>query len=386
MEETRSTAAARHEALGLPTSIASGAGSELVKAMKDTSRRMIYHLTLAILLSIRLCKLPLLFLCHKFGILDMSILSVACELFRRIAYRTVEIIPENIKQHPLVFEWAHRFRKMCAGLARMLRVIYALYTLGELLDQNPNLLRTRRNSFARQPSTTHRIGSVSPVTDGIVHQATASQVYHAALANDHSTLDDLLAGFSESAERPQSDQGNQRVSRRVGTGCQCCGHGTRCRNSSIQTTPERMFTPLKACNERPEFPLELDSHPPSSGEQTVSQLPTTGQDIPPAVQPPASTTTTDLIDSVQQIFAQADEGKASIHSQASSQGSEGCPRETARQAQSQIPRRRSSPPETTSESSTRARRVSKRQSLLIVDPATPTRRVRLQRRVRSPRT
>lgn len=338
---------------------------------------MLHHLTMNVCLAIRLCMMPLAYLYRKLHPPRKSIIAAAWNSVKSWASVLMDLSPEPLKQHPLVLECVRRSFSVYLAVSRVARVFRALYRLGNLLDENPDLLRSRRTSSGTRASEPQRFQSTTTPMDAIMHHASASRVYHAALFEDHNTLDDLFAGFMENEEGPQSDnlQRQHRGSDASGIKHRQSCQRARNRNSSIQTTPERMLARRERRKETAELPLELDGGLEPEDSRTVTQL-SSGENITVRNRPLVSYSTTDLT-ALEARPQSVDEDEKSIVSHGSCHGPEGCAREVARQAQSRLPRR---------DGSEVAKRNDRKDSVISVEPATPTRKRKLQRRVRTPRT
>jgi hypothetical protein len=350
--------------------------------MRNTLRQLLYHAAMSIWLLIRLSTLPALHALSTLSKPRAPLTDIAMNLFGRLVSTIGTCVPESIRQQPLIHEGTRRTYSLYLAVRRATRIFRALYVLGSLLDQNPELLGSRRPSTICQGSGVQRRYSMFTPGHNLTYHATASQIYHAALAENDNTLDDLLAGFAEAANVTTLNESRDEPSASAVPDCQECSRRTRYRNSSIQTTPERMHTVVRSRKAGDEKHVDALTDEVGPEDKKVPTASSWASEMPNSTtRPKVSYSTTDLtaMKSVSQI--EEDDSKSSA-SHGSSHGPEGCPREVTRQAQSRWPRNNFT--RTPDGSPVRNAGSSKRASGARSSTLTPTRQRKLQRRVRSP--
>lgn len=349
----------------------------LLADLDDTLRKLLQHLILCTLLTTRLFMLPLLYVSVHLSSCENGESTGFSVSFLKHTYRTFHSwVPKVVKQHRLVVRSLDLMDCARREVVRIFRVLLALYQLGVLLERNPDMLKSRTGSRNVRPSD-----SSTTVTSDSINHATASQVYHAALTNDN-MLDDILAGFTDETHTSTAITEHRRPSTVSTMDCQRCSQ-PRYRNSSIQTTPERMLTPLPLATlpqkesspqaEQEDLHKEFPILPSATPESLVSVI-HTAFDKDTAATAPAKSTAFEDVSGRDETFLRTSVSASPIV--------EGCPKEMARQleASPRLARCKSSL------SGTARREVENRKSVPVPLPLTPTRRAKLQRRVKTPRT
>jgi hypothetical protein len=157
-------------------------------------------------------------------------------------------IPARFRRADSQPTFATALQLLHAGVVTPIRVIKTLYRLGCVMEQNPRLLTFGGGFLTDIPTpddddqTVSIVESEEPATNKeyfkVGAPATASQIYHAAILNGN-TLDDLLAVFEVSNEPASINDSPETVHHDLPSKHDC----GRYRDSSIQTTSERLTTP-----------------------------------------------------------------------------------------------------------------------------------------------
>jgi hypothetical protein len=181
-----------------------------------------------------------------------------------------EGLKRMLDQHYLLRPWVDRARSTRDWVVHISQVARAIWQLGVAVSRREDA-PFRLESMARPIRRPTVSVSLSRSRASLQH-ATASQVYHAALGESNE-LDVMLDRFEYSGESDRGGQANGGLL--CGTeACQCCkryAQHIQDRNSSIQSTPEQMRTPLGLCSQGP-FQ--------SSGQQDVFVHRSTGGTAP----------------------------------------------------------------------------------------------------------
>jgi hypothetical protein len=351
---------------------------------RQKSHLLVQHMLCSMILGLQLATLPWV---HAFHYISQS--DGASVLTPRLAESRPGYFSQEDASRGAQASFAIRCRQLAANVVNTIkkhgRSILAVYSLGSLIEQHPDLLRLCKAAAARQrrPDLNHS----AQVEDS--SHATASQVYHAALADDPA-LDDILAGFVSRSETVVAEPG----SRRVSTGsCRECQRSpsTRKQKTSIQTTPERMLSvsrlPLRVA---PEGGASLPSilHSSRAGSSVQGTAPVIVD--PHAHDHQAADRRHSLASSptvsVQSTGTVIQNWAESLPPRRISAPSPivGCPKEMERQIDAIS--RTSSTRTAECQSQHREGQIARKTSVPSVQTMTPTRGKRLQKRARTPRT
>ena len=358
----------------------------IVHEYEETIRRLLQHLLIAALFSIKLYALPVIFACEKLARSSDSGQIPPWKLLGRsttIPHGTTP--PQPSPSTSVLVNLLGKCRTMVTA---PYHVAKGLYTLSKAIEEHPHLLKPATSNagprndhnnmqITRLPARHESVCSSSS-EELVEGPATASQVYHAALVNG-STLDDILAAF-ESAD---SCCGSHIDVSETRQGTSNVRDGRTHDLSSIQSTPQRMMSTRHAPNTlvqevAPNIGFYLDA-------ETLKQH--LGPSISPQKAEPSSTQLgrVEMSDSVSRksscsgTTAQVDETQ-DVAEKRKPTGVHRCPTFVRRQTQSRLPRR--SWPEEQFKHTYYAQNVEGRASAVSLLTGSPVKRGRLQRRVK----
>lgn len=181
--------------------------SSLFHEVHETLRRLLQHLIFASLLTLRLYMLPLLYISHKLAVQDDPWYLATWNMMLRPGRTMANCTCQEADSQPSIVE---RWNILRTSICAPLRILRTLYTLGQVIGEDPNVFQPPPPSILSagpdsaidmqsEQDDTLKLSGSAPTETTIDAPASASQIYHAALLNG-TTLDDILAVF----ETPQS--------------------------------------------------------------------------------------------------------------------------------------------------------------------------------------
>lgn len=236
--------------------------SSLFYEFCDTFRRLLQHMVFVPLLVLRLYMLPLLYIARKLAMSDDPWYSMSWNMLRH-PHRTLTLCARCCKRGGNV-TLAETWTNIREGVFTTLRIIKALYTLGKLIGEDPNVLQPESGPLLDAPDSAIDVQSEHEKDSKVFENdfsdsrresmASASQIYNTALLNG-STLDDILAAFERNKQTASARTAHALIcqnpldpTKRRASGQQTLSDKSddqRSCTSSIQTTPERMLLPRK---------------------------------------------------------------------------------------------------------------------------------------------
>ncbi|KIX97623.1 uncharacterized protein Z520_06401 [Fonsecaea multimorphosa CBS 102226] len=366
----------------------------LLSEYRETIRRLLQHMVFALLLAIRLYMLPLLYISHKLSVHDDPWYPAIWDLILRPG-RTLANCRRCRKRNDNVTVWK-ALANVGDGLFAPVRIFGSLYALARMIGEDPNALQS--GPFPQPNADTIRDvddrskdeGSVEDQGTGSSNSTleapvSASQIYHAALLSN-STLDDLLAAFE--ADRDNQAMGGSRV--RIGHGRNAYLSAVprdaagqikpqQYRSLSIRSTPEAVLAAGKAdepFRSRDIQSSPQDFQPPKSPDKRANACLVQDQgEVQEGHESPKNSPElhTSIYTRYLPEVQQPDGGLDAL-------ALDRCPTFVRRQAQSRLPRRSESKDKQALAMLKARGAVSTPE--LTASPPTPTKRVRLQRRVR----
>lgn len=180
--------------------------SSLFHEIHETVRRLLQHVIFACLLTLRLYMLPLLYLSHKLTVRDDPWYFATWNIMLRPGRSMANCAQchGDSGASSMIERWKMLKDNFCAPV----RILKTLYALGQVIGEDPNALQPMPPSLLNVgPDSAIDVQSVeentpkvrgSGSTDPAIEApASASQIYHAALLNGN-TLDYILAAFETS--------------------------------------------------------------------------------------------------------------------------------------------------------------------------------------------
>ncbi|OAG45480.1 hypothetical protein AYO21_00115 [Fonsecaea monophora] len=360
----------------------------------ETIRRLLQHIILAALLAVRLYMLPLLYLSHKLSAQDDPWYPAIWNLI----LRPRRALAKCHRCHPSdgsAKNWK-AWTNVRDGLFVPVRIFRTLYTSGRMIGDDPNTLppgpfplpnpaRGGDSGDQSNDEESMRDGVIGSIDSALEAPASASQVYHAALLSN-GTLDEILAAFEVDKDNPAMGYDGV-VIRRGRNACLAARshhalihcQGQPYRTLSLQSSPEEVHTAERAhapsrsrdvnpCPRGIQLPKTPERLLNVCGKQAQSELQRDDQLPKDSPESHVAACTRDFPE-----VRQADEDVdfAAL---------DRCPTFVRRHAQSRLPRRL-----VTGDKQALAMlkdRGAVSTPELVVSPPTPTKRGRLQRRVR----
>ncbi|OQU95909.1 hypothetical protein CLAIMM_02065 [Cladophialophora immunda] len=359
---------------------------------RETIRRLLQHTVFALLLAIRLYMLPLLYISHKLSVRDDPWYPTIRNLVLRPGRTLANCHRCRQRNNGNVKIW-NAWTSVRDGLFVPVRIFKSLYTLGRMIGEVPNALPPCPFPQLMNRGTASDIegpgkgdGTVgdqgTESTDSALEApASASQIYHAALLSS-STLDELLAAFE--ADRDNRVMGSDHLVIRRGRDAWLSAGsldvtGRRGRQQyrtlSVRSTPEAVLAAGKAheslCGRGAHScprEFQLQKTPDRRANACQTQFQSDNQSPKNSPELHTSPCTRDLPEA-RQPDGELDAG-----------GLDRCPTFVRRHAQSRLPKRSMTGDKQAFAMLKERGAVSTPE--LPVSPPTPTKRVRLQRRVR----
>lgn len=177
--------------------------SSLFHEIHETVRRLLQHIIFACLLSLRLYMLPLLYLSHKLTVRDDPWYFATWNMMLRPGRSMANCAQCHGEGGGSSI--IQRWRTLKDNFSAPVRILRTLYALGQAIGEDPNTLQPMPPPLlVSGPDSAIDVRSVqentpkplsSEATESTTEApASASQIYHAALLNG-STLDNILAAF-----------------------------------------------------------------------------------------------------------------------------------------------------------------------------------------------